>query len=203
MKGTMRAPVLSDIHGNIDALQAFDRLWAARLHEFDHVIVLGDLVDYGPAPHEVIAWVRAYATDVVRGNHDHAMATGESCSSSPTYLEAAIVTRDVLGPTLTSADLMYLRDLEVTRTIGDGPERWRLVHATPRDPLFDYVLPTDGPAQWTDALASGTSGAIIDGDSVQFCRVEYDTGAVIARLRAIDLPDRVFAQLVETFRTGS
>ena len=236
----MRALVLSDIHGNIDALQAFDRQWAARLHEFDHVIVLGDLVDYGPAPHDVIEWVRAHATDVVRGNHDHAMATRESCRSSAGYREAATVTRDLLRPTLTSADLRYLGDLEVTRTIADGQERWRLAHATPRDPLFAYLRPADGRARWVDELAGWTGGgvllghthlafclrvgatlavnpgslgmpkdghpsgsyAIIDGDSVQFRRVEYDTAATISRLRTIGLPDRVFAQLAGTFHTG-
>jgi predicted phosphodiesterase len=150
----MRALVLSDIHGNIDALQALADQWQGRFHEFDHVIVLGDLVDYGPRPHDVIGWVQTYATDVVRGNHDHAMATGESCRSSPLYLEAAIATRDRLRPTLTSSDLDYLSRLDLTRPLAHGDERWRLLHATPRDPLFDYVLPTDDEARWTEAFGA-------------------------------------------------
>ena len=168
------------------------------------------------------------------------MATGESCRSSPAYLETSRVTRERLKPTLTIDDLRYLASLQLTTTITEGGRRWGLVHATPRDPLFAYLRPTDGSARWADELAGQTDGvvmlghthlafcvgvgatrvvnpgslgmpkdghpggsyAIIDGDSVQFCRVEYDTAAVVRRLQAIDLPDRVFTQLAETFRTG-
>lgn len=47
------------------------------------------------------------------------------------------------------------------------------------------------------------SYAIIDGRSVQFCRVAYDPEPLIARLRTLNLPSQVFAQLALTFRTGT
>jgi protein phosphatase len=62
----MRALVISDVHGNIDALRALERRWGAGLDTFDRIVCLGDLVDYGPDPGDVFDWVRARATDIVR-----------------------------------------------------------------------------------------------------------------------------------------
>jgi predicted phosphodiesterase len=66
----MRALVISDIHGYIDALRAIELQWDGGLHQFDRIVCLGDLVDYGPDATEVIDWARSHATDVIRGNHD-------------------------------------------------------------------------------------------------------------------------------------
>lgn len=72
----MRVLVVSDIHGNLEAL----RRVADRT--FDQVLCLGDLVDYGPRPKECIDWVRSHSTATMRGNHDHALASEESCPRS-------------------------------------------------------------------------------------------------------------------------
>ena len=65
----MRYLVLSDIHGNLEALDAC--LADARQRGFDTTLVLGDLVGYGADPNTVIARVRALAPRaIVRGNHD-------------------------------------------------------------------------------------------------------------------------------------
>jgi predicted phosphodiesterase len=64
----MRALVISDIHANLDALEAV--LAAAPPH--DTVWNLGDSVGYGASPNEVIEAVRALGVVFVRGNHDRA-----------------------------------------------------------------------------------------------------------------------------------
>ncbi len=66
----MRALILSDIHGNYEALQAV--LAVAGTH--DAVWNLGDVVGYGASPNEVVACVRSIATLSVRGNHDKVCA---------------------------------------------------------------------------------------------------------------------------------
>jgi predicted phosphodiesterase len=144
----MRSLVVSDLHANVDALVALERVVAR--HPVDRILVLGDLVDYGPAPEEVIAWIRARADHVVRGNHDHAMATGEDCRSSPAYKPLSIATRDYFRPRLSDEALAYLASLPPTvRLAGEG---LALVHATPRDPLFEYVSGDAIEARWRDAL---------------------------------------------------
>ena len=115
----MRALLISDIHGNIDALRALEAPWGSRLQEFERIICLGDLVDYGPSPGDVIDWTRSHATNVVRGNHDHAVATGESCRSAPAFLEASVLTRLRLQETLTANQVDYLSALPYTDTVTD------------------------------------------------------------------------------------
>jgi predicted phosphodiesterase len=67
----VKALVVSDIHGNIEALRAVE----AAEPEADQVLRLGDLVDYGPRPDATVAWVRENATTTVRGNHDPFLST--------------------------------------------------------------------------------------------------------------------------------
>jgi predicted phosphodiesterase len=65
----MRYLVITDIHGNLEALDAC--LADARAHTYDSTLVLGDLVGYGPDPNTVVERVQALApVAIVRGNHD-------------------------------------------------------------------------------------------------------------------------------------
>jgi predicted phosphodiesterase len=155
----MRVLVLSDIHGNIDALQAIE---ADVLHDhFDEVWVLGDLVDYGAAPADVIAWVQAHATRTVRGNHDHAVGTGEDCRSAPLYRDLAVATREHFRSRLAAADLTYLSGLPLHAAATLAGQDAVLVHANPSAPLFGY-LPIDASDDtWRPALAPAGKPAFV------------------------------------------
>jgi predicted phosphodiesterase len=65
----MKVLIVSDIHANLEALQAV----LAESH--DALWVLGDLVNYGPNPSEVVELVRSRASLVVQGNHDYAIGS--------------------------------------------------------------------------------------------------------------------------------
>jgi diadenosine tetraphosphatase ApaH/serine/threonine PP2A family protein phosphatase len=68
----MKYLILSDIHANLEALEAV----LAAAGDYDHALVLGDLVGYGANPDEVIERIRALpAKTLIRGNHDK-VATG-------------------------------------------------------------------------------------------------------------------------------
>ena len=62
----MKVLVLSDAHSNIDALHAVER----DAGSFDRLLFLGDMVDYGFYPREVIRWMRDRGALAVLGNHD-------------------------------------------------------------------------------------------------------------------------------------
>lgn len=63
----MKYLVISDIHANLEALEAT----FAAAGDYDRVLVLGDLVGYGADPNAVIERVRALAgATIIRGNHD-------------------------------------------------------------------------------------------------------------------------------------
>ncbi|MBT9777998.1 metallophosphoesterase [Clostridium sp. MCC353] len=62
----MKILVISDIHGNIDALET---VWRREM-DSDEIICAGDLTDYGVFPKEVIDWIRTHNVRTVKGNHD-------------------------------------------------------------------------------------------------------------------------------------
>lgn len=92
----VRYLVLSDIHGNWEALESV--LQDAE-GQYDEVVCCGDLVGYGADPDRVIEWVRANASAVVRGNHDKVAAGLESAQWFNPAARAAIEwTAAVLKP---------------------------------------------------------------------------------------------------------
>jgi putative phosphoesterase len=128
----MKIAIVSDIHANIAALEEFpekncDQLWC-----------LGDLVDYGPSPHQVIEWVRRRATAVVRGNHDHAIGFEVDPQCSPPYKRLASETMRYTREVCTEDDFEFLRNLPIQRETMVGIQNFYLVHAAPTDPLFGY-----------------------------------------------------------------
>src|SRR5829696_2830074 len=92
----MRYLVLTDIHGNIDALEAV----LAAAGPVDGHLLLGDVVGYGAGPNEVIACVRNLApAAMIRGNHDKVIAGLEVPESfNPAALQSAAWTSDALTP---------------------------------------------------------------------------------------------------------
>lgn len=65
----LRYLILSDIHSNLEALNACLKLAEGK---YEQVLCLGDLVGYGPDPNAVISLVRQIASAIIRGNHDKA-----------------------------------------------------------------------------------------------------------------------------------
>lgn len=95
----MRYLILSDVHGNYDALEAVLR--QVRRKRFDTILILGDLVGYGAAPNQVLDAVRRLRGDVrfVRGNHDKVCAgIEEGIGFNAVALQAARWTQERLSP---------------------------------------------------------------------------------------------------------
>lgn len=91
----MRALIVSDVHGNLHALQAV--LEAAG--SFDELWNLGDAVGYGANPNEVVEILRNRATVNVRGNHDRACSgISDTHSFNPVAAQAAAWTEASLTP---------------------------------------------------------------------------------------------------------
>ncbi len=100
----MRALVLSDIHGNLEALTAV----LAAAGEWDVLWNLGDMVGYGASPNEVLDVVRPLATLTVRGNHDRVCSGLTSTRNfNPTARAAAKWTMEALS----AENLEWLRGL--------------------------------------------------------------------------------------------
>jgi predicted phosphodiesterase len=124
--------IISDIHANLAALEALPE------RDFDQLWCIGDLVDYGPKPHDVVAWVKREATIAVRGNHDHAAGLSVDPQCSPPYKKLAAETLNYTQEVCTKEDLEFLRVLPIQRETVVDTTRFYLVHACPTDPLFGY-----------------------------------------------------------------
>ena len=106
----------------------------AVLPAVDRILVLGDIVGYGPQPNEVIQRLRAIRARAVLGNHDAAMLNPSLLSwFNPHAAAAARWTQTVL----TAESRRYLAQLPSFGKLG----RHSLVHGSPRKPyLFEYIL---------------------------------------------------------------
>jgi diadenosine tetraphosphatase ApaH/serine/threonine PP2A family protein phosphatase len=123
---SLRILLLSDIHANLEAMEAC--LEAAP--PFDFVANLGDVVGYGASPNDVIERARDLGKIFVRGNHDKA-ATGllELDDFNPLAAIAAVWTRDQL----TSEHHQWLHALPQGPLSLEGFPQAQLVHGSPGD----------------------------------------------------------------------
>lgn len=127
----MRVALISDIHGNLHALQAV--LEVIDGEDMDGIWCLGDTVGYGAFPNECVEIVRERADICLAGNHD-LVAVGDLGISEFSELAASAArwTRGVLS----EDSRAFLADLSPYR-IG---RRYALYHASPRDSVWEYVL---------------------------------------------------------------
>jgi diadenosine tetraphosphatase ApaH/serine/threonine PP2A family protein phosphatase len=125
----VRYLVISDIHANFTALEAV----LADAPDFDKVWCLGDLVGYGPNPNECVSRVQELPHVSLAGNHDWA-ALGQLDLSSFNIdaRRASTWTQSELTPDTRG----YLSELPIQLT----HEGFHLVHASPREPLWEYIL---------------------------------------------------------------
>ncbi len=141
----MKILVLADIHANWPALAAIEE-------SFDVCVFAGDLVDYATDPVPCIEWVRSNATVAVRGNHDHAVAQRVAAREGIGFRGLAAATRPIHWNLLNSSRLRYLARLPVTQHVTIGDQSFCFVHATPRDPLDEYL--TNDVDAWSSRLES-------------------------------------------------
>lgn len=132
--------IISDIHGNLDALQTvladIDRRGVAR------IVCLGDVVGYGPNPAECIDLVAERCEFCLCGNHDHAVLY-EPHNFNVAAEKAAFWTRQVFDEepdqTLRNRRFEYLGRLKIRVELGD----MLFVHGSPRKPINEYLFPDD------------------------------------------------------------
>lgn len=161
----MKILVLADIHANWPALSAINET-------FDACFFLGDLVDYASNPVPCLEWVEANATAAVRGNHDHAVAQRIVARGGSGFRKLAAATRPLQWSLLAPRHLKYLARLPVTCHLHVGETRFALMHATPRDPMDEYLA--DDPSGWQSRLQGIDADIVCVGHShVQF-RLEFD-----------------------------
>ena len=129
----MKYAILSDIHGNVEALNAV-------LHDIDgrsvdSIICLGDIVGYYPDPERCVDLVRKHAQSCVAGNHDYA-AIGRIDTQNFTYY--AFAAMEWTKQNISSKARDYLESLPMTIE----QSNMFLTHSSPSNPQdWSYVFP--------------------------------------------------------------
>ncbi len=139
----MKILLLADIHANSIALSAIQE-------SFDACLCVGDIVEYGTDAATCIDWVRHSAHAAVRGNHDHSTAQRVQAPQGSGFRLLAATTRALHWQTLMPAHIKFLARLPVTQTLALDGKTFHLVHATPRDPLDEYL--THDARAWEQRL---------------------------------------------------
>jgi protein phosphatase len=159
----MKIVIISDIHGNFDAL-----CFLSERH-YDELWVLGDLVNYGPQPVEVVDFVRSRATLVLSGNHDHAVGFSQDPQCSPPFREMAAETQKLSESFLDADAKDYLRRLPVSVRVTRNDMAFYLCHAIPSDPLYGYC--EAGSGRWIQEAGKVESDFLFAGHThVPFVR---------------------------------
>jgi len=141
----VRVLLLSDIHSNLEALEAC----LGFAPDYDVVVNLGDTVGYGANPNEVIDRARGLGNHFVRGNHDRAAAGLTDLKDfNPIAGMAALWTRNQLTPD----NLTWLRELPVGPiNLATLPEV-QFVHGSPLDEDEYLVTAEDVAAPLASAV---------------------------------------------------
>jgi len=131
----MRYAFFSDVHANLEALEAVFR--DMEQEGVEKVACLGDLVGYGPWPNECIQRVQEITPSVVVGNHDWGAIGRADLETFNVYARMAI---EWTQQQLTEESRQYLRSLPLQLQLDD----FTLVHASPRYPEeWEYILTLD------------------------------------------------------------
>lgn len=143
----MRYLLISDIHGNREALEAV--LDHARGH-YDQIVCCGDLVGYGPDPNFVVEWARTHVLATIRGNHDRACCGMEDLEWFNPVAQSA--TRWTMAA-LSAENLEYLRELPQGPIAVDG---FLVAHGSPLDE-DEYIATPEDAANVYDYLESSVT----------------------------------------------
>jgi diadenosine tetraphosphatase ApaH/serine/threonine PP2A family protein phosphatase len=128
----MRYAILADIHANLTAFMAV-LVDIEQKGEVEELWCLGDIIGYGPDPHQCIELLRKAQHICVAGNHDLA-AIGE-IDTSDFNPDAAAACEWTAGQ-LNAGDRVYIKNLPLAIERDD----FTLVHGSPRQPIWEYVL---------------------------------------------------------------
>lgn len=134
----MRILVVSDIHGNFDALKAV----LADAGDYDTVICAGDITGYGAYPSECVHQARVAGFYTVRGNHDDAIGGIASLEDDWFHGEARRAI-DIHRSLLVEEKKRWLRNLPINISIELDNRRIAVFHGSPTQPLTSYVPPHD------------------------------------------------------------
>lgn len=175
----MRIAVFSDIHGNLQALNAvLDDMAAQRP---DAVYCLGDLVGYGANPDEVTDRIRREGFPTVMGNYDDGVGFDrEECGCAYTAEQDRLLGDRSLAWTkahTTAETKAFLRTLNTELRLEADGRRILLVHGSPRR-INEYLF-EDRPVSSFQRLAASSEADVIVFGHTHRALIEHVGGTLV------------------------
>ena len=157
----MRVAIISDIHGNITALEA--ALEDLQHQNVEAVYCLGDLVGYAAHPNEVIDRIRRDETPTIMGNYDDGVGFDrDECGCAyrdPEEQRLGDLSLRWTQRTVTSDRKEFLRGLQAEIRFETNGKRFRLVHGSPRR-MNEYLF-EDRPLSSFQRLAATSEANVL------------------------------------------
>ena len=165
----MRVAILSDIHGNLEALEAVVADISSRA--VDRIVCLGDMIGYGPDPEAVVSLVRAIGCTVILGNHEAALIS-ESARRWMNFQaqENSIRTEQLLS----EESREYCRNLPRSLVLAGA----LFVHGFPPDSVFIY-LNRQSDRRIAELFASSPISLFVLGHTHELQLVRMEAGEVL------------------------
>jgi putative phosphoesterase len=221
----MKFALMSDIHGNIDALDAV--IAEIKKLGIKKAYCLGDVVGYGASPSECIEAVKSNGIKCLMGNHEWAVLNQNTDHFNPIAAVCIWWTVDQMS----RQDLEYLSKLSEKLSLNVKTKKVMLVHGSPKVPLWGYVYQEDVRQKLVDeggVLAIGhthipfvsklNKGIVVNCGSVgqprdsdtrasfavfddkymsgEIVRVEYDVRSAASKIKRAGLPPFMAERLV-------
>jgi putative phosphoesterase len=159
----MRIAIFSDIHGNCVALDAM--LNDLHREQVDQIVCLGDAIQGGPQPAEVVARLRALACPVVMGNADAWLLTGQETGAENISEERQRKMNDVRDWSLnqlSATDRAFIQDFQPTVQLSlEGDLTLLCFHGSPAS--FDDVILPDISQEELFKLLGGYDAQVMTG----------------------------------------
>lgn len=131
----MRYGLISDIHGNLEALQAV--LKELEKQDVDEILCLGDIIGYGPDPEKCLQLVREHASIILAGNHDHAPLGLVDVTYFNVHARRAV---EWTAAEISEETRTFLENCPLIHRF----EQFTIVHSTPANPpAWEYILSID------------------------------------------------------------
>ena len=134
----MNILIISDIHSNLEALKEVFNYIRINEIEINRIIVLGDIIGYGPFPNETINFIKSLKnSEVIAGNHEWGVSNRLNLNY---FNENAKIAIEWTKNMLTSENFNYIFNLPIELNFEFNNIKYLAVHGSPLNKVEEYIV---------------------------------------------------------------
>jgi len=184
----MRVALISDLHGNMVALQAV--LQDIERRPVDRIVCLGDVATLGPAPDRVVETLAELGCLCILGNHDEFLLDAELIHSY-TELPVIVGSVDASRVAMNSSSLAFLRTFQRSSELNLDGTALSVFHGSPRSHMEDLLATT--PAERLDQALGQRRATVMAGGHTHIQMLRQHRGTLLVNPGSLGLPFESYA----------